>query len=92
MNTHVIKQNGRRASEHFSEEKLHASVRAACRSVRAPEGEATTIAEHVVQAVSQWREGKSAITSADIRRIATRGLEIFHPEAAYLYQNHEIVV
>ena len=92
MATHVIKQNGRRSSEAFSEVKLHASVQAACRSVRAPEGEAVTIAEHVVRAVSDWCQDKSAITSADIRRIATRGLEIFHPEAAYLYQNHEIVV
>ena len=89
---HIVKQKGIRKSEPFSPEKLHASVQAACLSVRSPEGEAETIAKRVVDAVVTWSAGKAAVTSDDIRRIASRGLELFHPEAAYLYQHHASVV
>lgn len=92
VDTHVIKQGGRRATERFSPDKLHTSVRAACLSVRSPEGEAELIAHRVVDAASQWCHQKSTVTSQDIRRIAARGLELLHPEAAYLYQTHELVV
>lgn len=89
---HIVKQKGIRSSEPFSPDKLHASVRAACLSVRSPEGEAETIAKRVVDAVVTWSTDKAAITSEDVRRIASRGLELLHPEAAYLYQHHTAVV
>lgn len=91
-NTHVVKRSGSRMTEQFSPDKLHASVQAACLSVRSPEGEAELIAHRVVDAVAQWCYKKSTVTSSDIRRIAARGLELLHPEAAYLYQTHEMVV
>jgi len=89
---HIIKQGGLRESEAFSHEKLHSSVQAACLSVRTPEGEAETIASRVADAVLKWSEHKASVTSDDLRRIATRGLEIFHPEAAYLDQQHNSVI
>ncbi|GEM_PF-229399 len=92
IDTHVVKRGGARTTERFSPEKLHASVQAACLSVRSPEGEAEIIAHRVVAAASQWCYQKSTVTSRDIRRIAARGLELLHPEAAYLYQTHEMVV
>ena len=90
--TDVIKCGGRRTTEQFSHDKLHSSVRAACLSVRSPEGEAETVAEHVVTSVASWCHEKSAVTSEDIRRIAAGTLQLFHPEAAYLYQNHQLVI
>ena len=89
---HIVKQKGKREAELFSAEKLHSSVQAACLSVRSPEGEAELIAHRVVAAVVAWSSGRAAVTSEDIRRIASRGLELFHPEAAYLYQHHTAVV
>lgn len=89
---HIVKQKGKRAAEPFSKEKLHSSVQAACLSVRTPEGEAELIARRVVDAVIGWSANRAAVTSEDIRRIASRGLELFHPEAAYLYQHHTVVV
>ena len=88
----VIKRSGRRNTEFFQPEKLHASVAAACLSVSSPEGEAEMIAVRVVDAVARWCHVRYAVTSQDICRIATRGLELFHPEAAYMYKNHEVVV
>ena len=88
----VIKRGGERQTEQFDHDKLHASVRAACLSVRSPEGVAETVAQHVAQHVADWCHQKAAVTSEDIRRIAAQTLEIFHPEAAYLYQNHQCVV
>ncbi len=88
----VIKRGGARKTEQFDHGKLHSSVRAACLSVRSPEGVAETVAEHVVSSVASWCHEKAAVTSEDIRRVATQTLEVFHPEAAYLYQNHQCVV
>lgn len=90
--TSVIKRRGERATEHYDHAKLHSSVRAACLSVRSPEGEAETIADRVAEVVSSWIHTKPSVTSDDLRRVAVQNLEKLHPEAAYLYQTHELVV
>lgn len=88
----VVKRNGKRPSERFSRDKLHASVYAACLSVRAPEGGAEKTASNVCDAVLVWCETKSEITSSDLRRVASGHLEKFHPEAAYIYRHHRLVL
>jgi transcriptional regulator NrdR family protein len=88
----IVKRDGKRPSESFKREKLHASVRAACLSVRSPEGEAETTASNVCDAVIIWLETKPEVTSNDLRRKATETLESFHPEAAYLYKHHRLVM
>lgn len=90
--TTVIKRHGSRDNEHYTHDKLRSSVHAACLSVRSPEGEAESIAEHVATIVSDWCSSRAAVTSDDLRRVAGKCLDLFHPEAAYLYQNHEMVV
>ncbi len=88
----IIKREGRRPSEPFQRHKLYASVRAACLSVRSPEGVAESTANNVCDAVILWLETKPEVTSADLRRKATETLESFHPEAAYLYKHHRLVI
>lgn len=88
----IVKRSGRRPSESFSRDKLHASIRAACLSVRSPEGVAETTAKNVCDAVIVWCNTKPEVTSHDIRRIASHHLERFHPEAAYLYKHHRLVI
>jgi transcriptional regulator NrdR family protein len=88
----IVKRDGKRPSESFSRAKLHASVRAACLSVRSPEGEAETTASNVCDAVIIWLSTKPEVTSSDLRRKATETLESFHPEAAYLYKHHRLVM
>jgi transcriptional regulator NrdR family protein len=90
--SHVVKRSGRRGSEAFSQDKLHSSVQAACLSVRSPEGVAEQTAHAVTHIVSDWVSSKPSVTSHDIRRVAAKALEVFHPEAAYLYQTHEMVI
>jgi transcriptional regulator NrdR family protein len=92
MKTEVIKRAGKRQTESFRKEKLHASIIAACLSVRSPEGEAETIAHEVCQKVIQWLEKKPEVTSEDLRRKASDALSVLHPEAAYLYKHHQIVL
>jgi hypothetical protein len=92
LNTTVVKRNGERPSEVFRQDKLHDSIRAACLSVRSPIGEAEMIAKSVCDAVISWLEVKSEVTSNDLRRKATETLTIHHPEAAYLYQQHRLVI
>lgn len=87
---HVVKRGNH--SEPFSRDKLHASIEAACLSVRSPEGEAALVARRVTDTVHAWVDAKPAVTSTDIRRVAANLLDTFHPEAAYLYQNHRLVV
>ena len=88
----VVKRSGRRPTESFSADKLLRSIRAACLSVRSPEGEAEDTAKEVTQAVIIWLDTKPAVTSYDIRRLASAHLTRFHPEAAYLYQHHKSII
>lgn len=88
----IVKRAGQRPTEPFQRDKLHASIRAACLSVRSPEGVAETTASNVCDAVIIWLETKPEVTSADLRRKATETLESFHPEAAYLYKHHRLVI
>jgi len=88
----IVKRDGKRPSESFNRAKLHASIRAACLSVRSPEGEAEITASNVCDAVIIWLSTKPEVTSSDLRRKATETLESFHPEAAYLYKHHRLVM
>lgn len=88
----IIKRDGERPTEPFRRDKLHDSIRAACLSVRSPIGEAETIAKNVCDAVINWLERKPEVTSSDLRRKAVETLTVHHPEAAYLYQQHRLVI
>lgn len=88
----IIKRDGGRKSEKFSDEKLHASIVAACLSVRTPIGQAEAIAHAVTQSVISWLETKPEVTSHDIRRITVKHLHTHHPDAAYIYEQHRITI
>jgi len=88
----IVKREGERPSEAFDQKKLRASILAACLSVRSPEGEAETIAHKVTSEVISWCLAKPEVTSADLRRKATETLVKYHPEAAYLYKHHRLVM
>ncbi len=88
----VVKRSGRRPTEAFDRDKLLHSIRAACLSVRSPEGEAESTANNVTDAVVLWCEAKPAVTSHDIRRLASAHLHRYHPEAAYFYRQHRIII
>lgn len=89
---HIIKRDGQRMSERFDRDKLYGSIRAACLSVRSPEGEAEMIAKKVCDAVIAWLQLRPEVTSSDLRRKATETLQVHHPEAAYLYKHHRLVI
>lgn len=88
----VVKRGGKRSSERFDPKKLHTSVRAACLSVRSPEGMAESAADSVCTVVIEWCRTRPEITSDDLRRVAALHLEGIHPEAAYLYKHHRLVL
>lgn len=88
----IVKQAGRRPTESFDPEKLRSSIRAACLSVRSPDGEADMTAGAVTDAVILWLETKPEVTSNDLRRVASGHLRKFHPEAAYLYEQHRTII
>lgn len=88
----VVKRGGTRPSERFDRDKLHASVVAACLSVRSPHGMAETAAKSVCDVVVSWCGAHPEVTSSDLRRIAGSQLDVIHPEAAYLYKHHRLVL
>lgn len=88
----VVKRSGQRPSEQFSRDKLHASLIAACLSAHCLPGQARTIANAVCSYVEEWLETRPEVTSHDLRRVATRHLTIHHPDAAYLYEQHRIIL
>lgn len=88
----VVKRGGKRSTERFNPDKLHASVVAACLSVRSPEGMAHSAADSVCAVIVDWCAAKPEVTSDDLRRVAAQHLDSIHPEAAYLYKNHRQVI
>lgn len=88
----IIKSEGRRPSEHYSHVKLHDSIVAACLSAGTPEGQAESIANAVCDYVVDWLTTRPEVTSADLRRVAGRHLQVHHPSAAYLYEQHRTII
>ncbi|MBI3889168.1 hypothetical protein HY312_01135 [Candidatus Saccharibacteria bacterium] len=88
----IVKRAGKRPTESFVPQKLHASIRAACLSVRTPDGEADMTAWAVTDAVIVWLETRPEVTSDDLRRVASRHLNVYHPEAAYFYEQHRTII
>lgn len=90
---YVVKNSKKRKrSELFDPVKLHQSIVAACLSVREFEGAADMTAERVCKAVLDWLMTKDEVTSADLRRVAAQNLTVYHPEAAYIYEHHRMIV
>lgn len=88
----VVKRRGQRTTERFDQAKLRASVLAACLSVRSPQGMAESAADSVCTVVITWCKSRPEITSDDLRRVAAEHLQRIHPEAAYLYKHHRLVL
>ncbi len=86
---HIVKRHG--LTELFDNKKLYASIYASCQAVREPSGSAELIAEKVVADVQAWIEKKHEVTSNDIRAIAATHLQVYHPDAAYIYQHHRVI-
>lgn len=88
----IIKHGGERPTEKFMRKKLHKSIVATCLSLRTPEGQANIVADLVCDAVEIWLKKHSEVTSHDLRMVAARHLKKYHPEAAYLYEQHRITI
>lgn len=86
---HIVKRHGH--TESFDERKLYASIFSACQAVREPEGSAELIADKVANDVKQWLTKKHEVTSNDIRVVAARHLQSYHPDAAYIYKHHRVI-
>ncbi len=83
---HIVKRGGH--TEPFDEKKLYASIYAACLSVRTPVGEAELVADRVVKDVKGWLSKKHEVTSHDLRLQASRHLNVYDADAAYMYRHH----
>ncbi len=94
MNVYVAKSAEAHslASQKFEPLKLHQSVLAACYAVRSLEGEAHLTAQHVCERVIRWINTKTEVTSNDIRRVTSAFLRVYHPEAAYVYENYKEII
>jgi len=69
----------------YKRSTLAHSIHQACLNATGYIGEAELTAQHVCKEVEEWLENKYEVTSADIRRIATRALRKYNPQAAYEY-------
>lgn len=86
---HIVKRAGH--SETYDSKKLYASVYAACLSVRETPSVAELVAQKVVSEFNVWIKNKDEITSNDVRRMASRLLHQYNPDAGYIYLHHRIV-
>lgn len=86
---HIVKRAGH--TEQYDDKKLYASIYAAALSVREPGGSAELIAERVIKDVGDWIEQKHEVTSNDIRHQAAKHLNVYSPDAAYMYLHHRVI-
>jgi transcriptional regulator NrdR family protein len=91
-NVDVVKRGGQRQTEGFARNKLHASIIAACLSVKTPIGQAESIADAVCNNIGDWLEDKPEVTSKDIRMATVRHLQAHHPDAAYMYEQYLVTI
>lgn len=89
LSVDVVKRSG---TQDFMREKLHASIIAACMSVRTPAGQAESIANSVCDNVSGWLQDKPEVTSRDLRIVTVRHLHVHHPDAAYMYEQYLLTI
>ncbi len=82
----VVKRKGHK--EPFEPRKIYASVYAACTSLRMTDEEAELIAQKVVSNVKDTLKDTHEIDAHTIHKKVVDSLRIYHPEAAYLYDNH----
>ena len=87
----IVKSRGR-PTESFLRDKLHTSLVAACLSAQCPPGQAESIATAVTERVLEWLETRPEITSNDLRRVAARYLQVHHPDAGYMYEQHKQII
>lgn len=92
MNSYILKNGGLHESEKFDPLKLHSSLMSACLAVRSFEGEAHMVAQRVCEKVIEWLSSKTEVTSDDIRRVAASNLQIYQPEAAYVYEKYKQIL
>lgn len=88
--THIVKRTANHV-EPYDERKLYASVYAACLSIRTPAGEAELTAARICQDIAPWLSKKTEVTSFDIRNKAAEHLQLYNPDAAYMYLRHRII-
>ena len=87
--THVVKSGHHREPEFFDQAKLHQSIVAACLASGAPTGHAESMARRVTEEVVIWLKSRPEVTSDDLRRVASKYLRTYHPDASYLYEHHK---
>lgn len=88
----VVKRGGKRPTEKFDRDKLHRSIKAACLSLRTPDGLAEDTASGVCDVVILWLDNKPEVTSDDIRNHAAKHLEKIHPEAGFIYRRYRFII
>lgn len=88
----IIKRSKKRASEPYDQAKLRSSIIAACLSSKTPVGQAEAIADAVLKEVDAWLEPRQVVTSQDLRIVASKKLSVYHPDAAYLYEVHKVIL
>ena len=91
--SYVVKNSGKKHKiEQFDRKILHNSIVKVCLSIYTPEGQAESTANKVCDKVIIWLKNHPEVTGHDIRLIATKQLQKYHPEAAYLYEQHHITI
>ncbi len=78
--------------EKFDRNRLFNSIMKVCLTARRPDGQAETTANAVCDKVDEWLKQRPEVTTSDIRRITAKNLELFDPEAAYLYIQTHITI
>ncbi len=84
---HTVKRKGHK--EPFDPRKIYASVYSSCVALRMTEDEAELIAQKVESDIKETVKDAEEVTAHTIHKLVVESLKKYHPDAAYLYENHK---
>lgn len=80
---HIVKRHGH--TEVYDSRKLYASIYTSCLAVRDTQETSELLADKIVAEIEEWLEKKHEVTSHDIRLHAAKHLNVYQPDAAWIY-------
>ena len=76
----------------FSKKRLREDILGEAKVLGRHMGAAEIVADKVVKEVAKWAEDKTVITEDDITRVASKKLEKYDTDLAYIYKNRGKII
>ncbi len=78
--------------EDFNQAKIKRRLLIDAKAVGIPSGAAEDFINHSIADATKTLSNKTIITESDLQRALVKELKKYHPDLAYVYQNHDKII